>query len=142
MLVICLIVAILSGIALPNYRRALERSRVAEAQTLLRAIYDSCERLAWEKGLSSCFAGVAANRVSFAQLDTLAKGSFGNQGKSLQTENFLYELTNTAVTATATKGNYSGAKISFNGQLFTCTNAASGEGATACTAWAASRWNE
>ena len=143
LLVIVMILGILSAIALPQYRRSVERARVAEALTMLRAISDSCERLAWENAKDNCGAAVSAGVATFKKLDILAKGSFvGNTG--LKTENFEYTMqTNNTVTAKAVKGDYSGAVITFNGKDFTCsTSGLSGEAAKACTVWGASTWNE
>ena len=53
LLTVVLIIAVLTAVAVPQYRRVMQRSYVAEAQTLLRAIYDSSERLAGEFGAVS-----------------------------------------------------------------------------------------
>lgn len=149
MVVVILIVGILSSLALPNYRRSVERARVAEAQTLLRAIYDSCERFAWENGKNNCAASVVSteesSRATFRKLDIAAKGTFSTDGKTLSTGNFNYNLTGvvaTPVTAVATKGAYTGASITFSGQNFACTaGSATAEAAKACEVWGASTWN-
>lgn len=138
MLVVSLILAILTSIALPNYRRSVERARIAEAQTLLRSIYDSCERLAWENREASCLAAVPSGSAVFAKLDITVKGRFS--GATLTTENFLYTIAgNGSVSATPVKGSYANAAtIVFDGRLFTCTPNPS----AACTAWGASTWNQ
>lgn len=149
MVAVVLIIGILSSIALPSYRRSVERTRVAEAQTLLRAIYDSCERFAWENQKDNCTAAVVSteesSKATFRKLDIAAKGTFSNEGKTLSTGNFDYTLTGVAaspVTATATKGPYTGGVITFTGQNFTCTaGSATGEAAKACEVWGASTWN-
>lgn len=142
LLVIVMILGVLSSIALPQYRRSVERARVAEALTMVRAIYDSCERIAWENGKDNCGVAVQSGIANFRKLDIMAKGTFANNALTLNTENFAYTL-GSLITATAIKGDYRGAKISFNGRTFTCsTSGLSGEGAKACTVWGASTWNE
>lgn len=142
LLVIVMILGILSAIALPQYRRSVERARVAEALTLMRAVYDSCERLAWENGKANCGVAVEDGVANFRKLDIMAKGTFADNALTLNTENFAYTL-GPSITATAIKGDYQGAKIYFDGQNFRCsTSGLSGEGAKACTVWGASTWNE
>lgn len=53
LLAVVLIVALLMGVGLPQYRKAVEKSRFVEAETMLRTIYDSSERLAGEFGYRS-----------------------------------------------------------------------------------------
>lgn len=53
LLAVVLIVAILSGVALPQYRKVVEKAHASEAQSMLRTIYDSSERLAGEFGYRS-----------------------------------------------------------------------------------------
>lgn len=150
LLAVCLIIAVLSGIALPNYRRSVERARVGEALTMLRSVYDSCERLAWENQQSNCGIGVKNGVVNFRKLDILAKGTYSNSAKTLSTENFTYTLDykesggaiSTLLTAVCIRGPYAGGKITFNGQSFTCTAGASGTPANACKVWGSAAWNE
>lgn len=140
-LVVVMIMGILTSIALPNYRRSVQRARVAEAQTLLRAVYDSCERLAWENSLSGCGAAVTAGKARFNKLDITVKGTYEGNGTQLRTGNFLYTL-GSSITAQSVTGDYSGAKVTFTGQKFICTPGASGEAAKACKVWGADNWNE
>ena len=147
LLVVVMILGILSSIALPQYRRSVERARVAEALTLMRAVYDSRERVAWERQYDSYASIPASSRFGFNKLDITAKGTYsGTNSTVLTTENFVYNMmpTNVAtITATARKGSYKGAVITFNGSQFTCsTKGLSGEAAKACTVWGSSTWNQ
>ena len=153
LVMVCVMIGILTSIGLPKYRRAVDRARVGEALSLMRSIYDSCERYAWEhpvEGNRSCWAAASAqNGATFENLDIIVKGQFvENSGKKkLQTKNFVYTLTgnsNSPITAEATKGVYSGAKIEFNGQEFSCdvSGAGAGEGQQACKVWGAATWNQ
>lgn len=53
LLSVLLIVAILTAVGVPQYRKVIEKARVSEAQVMLRTIYDSSERLAQEFGYHS-----------------------------------------------------------------------------------------
>jgi prepilin-type N-terminal cleavage/methylation domain-containing protein len=53
LLAVVMIIAVLSGVAIPQYRRAIERSRATEAIAMMRTLYDSSERLAGEMGYRS-----------------------------------------------------------------------------------------
>ena len=155
LLTVILIISILAGIALPGYRRSVERARIAEALTLMRSLYDSCERLAWEHNKKNCGAYVRDNTSNntLQKLDALAKGTFSNNGKTLTTNNFIYTLgyagtgsaVSTKITATALSGTrYEGATISFDGRVFSCTpkSGATGEAAKVCTVWGENTWND
>lgn len=72
LLTVVLIVAILTGVALPQYRKVVEKSHVTEAQSFLRTIYDSSERLAGEFGYDSyadLVSAKGAEGYSFARMD-------------------------------------------------------------------------
>lgn len=141
LLVIVMILGILSAIALPQYRRSMERARAAEALTMLRALYDSCERYAWENNYNSCGEAMDSSQFDIRKFDILAKGEFvGKTG--LRTENFEYILSaNNTLQAEAIKGDYAGAVITFDGIGFSCTGG-QGEAAEACKVWGATTWNE
>lgn len=53
MLTVVLIIGILTAVAVPQYSRAIKKSRATEAIAMLRTIYDSGERLAAEFGYRS-----------------------------------------------------------------------------------------
>ena len=46
LLAVLMIVAILTAVGLPQYSKVVDKSRVSEALSVLRTIYDSSERLA------------------------------------------------------------------------------------------------
>ena len=144
-LVVILMLGILSSVALPQYRRSVERTRVAEARTLLRAIYESRERVAWERHYNSYADAKSKGKAfGFDKLDITVKGTFSGTGNTvLSTDNFSYDMSSdTSIISTAIRGAYSGAKITFNGRIFTCTNGTAGDAVNACTVWGADKWNE
>jgi len=152
LVVVCVIIGVLTSIALPKYRRTVDRARVGEALTLLRSIYDSCERYGFvhphQDGnvtRTDCGSAVAEG-ATFSRLDIIVKGTFSNEGKTLTTDNFSYTLPTTVggpVVARATKGDYAGAEIHFNGRILTCNTAdATGEGLKACSVWGSANWNQ
>ena len=72
LLTVVLIVSILTAVALPQYRRVVQKSRAAEAESMLRIIYDSSERLAGEFGYRSydkLVEAKGATTVGFTRLD-------------------------------------------------------------------------
>ena len=159
LVMVCLMIGILTSIAVPKYRRAVDRARVGEAVTLVHSIYDSCERYAWENGpwtldngLSSrtCATAVAKGGATFRNLDITIKGTYSDNGKTLFTNNFDYELTGFAgipIIATYNKANnpYNGAKIYLDSNMHLQCDASGtelGEGQKACEVWGASTWNQ
>ena len=100
LLTVVLIVAILTGVALPQYRKVVEQSHVTEAQSFLRTIYDSSERLAGEFGYDSYADLVSAKGetgYSFARMDMFDADNlpFGckipkNNSTVLECERFIY----------------------------------------------------
>ena len=72
LLVVVIIVAVLTRIALPQYRRVVQKARVAEAQAMLRTLYDSSERLAVEfgaKDYQTLYEGPRRPRATIARMD-------------------------------------------------------------------------
>ena len=72
LLTVVLIIAILSGVALPQYRKVIAKAHMSEAEAMVRTIYDSSERLAGEFGYRSYAALVAdkgSANYSFARMD-------------------------------------------------------------------------
>ncbi len=57
LLVVVLIIGILAAIALPQYQKAVEKARVAEAITILKEMDKARQLCALEKGLENCWGG-------------------------------------------------------------------------------------
>lgn len=129
LLAVVLIMGVLTAIALPQYRRSVERARVAEALQMLPAIYDARERLVTERNWNW---NNLNNRpsVSFSKLDMEMKGR-PDGDTSFVTENFVYKLNQQCegmtcdlrepwVSAQFQKGTYKGATIYYKGGSFSC----------------------
>lgn len=141
-LAVVLIIGVLSAIAVPQYRRSLERSRVVEAMDMLPAIYDAQQRFFTESETTPYL-------VSFNLLDINLKGSVaGDAHNQWRTHNFLYTMgpvrqlasyfsrSTAPVWAVAQKGKYKGAKILYDGENFSCCDV-NADGA--CEAFALSK---
>ncbi len=127
LLAVVLIMGILTAIALPQYRRSVERSRVAEALQLLPAIYDARERLMTERGWTW---GSGSAGLSFSKLDIDMKGTLASDTQ-WKTQNFSYNLSancaggacsssNPWVSAELIKGIYKGTTLYYNGGNVVC----------------------
>lgn len=143
LLTVVLIVGILSGVALPQYRKAVQKSQVSEAQNMLRVMYDSSERLAGEFGYRSYPALLTAKSASassygISRLDMFDQNALP-RGCSLSTGNmemvclnFSYKINSSAnganyVVAKKLKSPYTGTLIVFDreeGEIY-CQEASS-----------------
>lgn len=122
LLAVVLIIAVLTSISLPQYRKSLENARVAEARQMLPAIYDSVDRLATESLCNSW--SECGDKLVFSKLDIEMKGkSVSGQPAQWKTKNFHYyiSLADVAVTAEFLTGRWNGTKITYNGDYFSCT---------------------
>ncbi len=63
LLVVVLIIGILAAIALPQYRKAVDKAKFSEAQTILRQIYDAQQLCRLEKGEDSEECGEMPNLI-------------------------------------------------------------------------------
>ncbi len=135
LLAVLMIVAILTAVALPQYRRVRDRAYVAEAEAMLRSLYDSSERLAGEFGFRSYeqlleVRGAAHEaefsfpRLDMIDADHLPKGCClgvrNNDGTCGEVDNtllscsrFAYKLATSGgyVAAKKTKDTYAGTYI-------------------------------
>lgn len=76
-LAVVMILGILTAIAVPQYQNAVKKARVVEAQVMLKALYDSSERLAASFGYDDYVqltAALPAERVSIDRLDMFSAG--------------------------------------------------------------------
>lgn len=104
LLVVVVMMGILTSVALPQYRRSLDRAKVAEAAQMLPAIYEARERWMIENGLKFKTDSLGRNikivkmdggeevSVEFGKLDIQSKGVAS--GRTLTTNNFVYDLLN------------------------------------------------
>ena len=78
LLVVVLIIGILAAIALPQYKKAVEKSRVSEARILLNAIYKSYQicRLQYEDGSEHC-----SGREFLEGMDISIPGTIRTEGE-------------------------------------------------------------
>ena len=129
LLTVVLIIGVLTSIALPQYRRSLERSRLAEAYQVLSAVYDSRARLMTEKGVRWSSHPEMGTAVTFSKLDISLKGT--GEDKTLQTDSFLYSLFAPInvqwVAAELLRGPYAGTFVFYNGSRFTCCHSTNSE---------------
>ena len=83
LLVVVLIIGILSAVALPQYTKAVEKARVAEAKTLLKSLNDAEEIQALSNG---------AHTYDLSVLDITLPGNYesfgGNDNAKVKTKNF------------------------------------------------------
>ena len=100
LLVVVLIIGILAAIALPQYFKAVEKSRVAEANTVMGAVNHAQAIFRMANSIYS---------VDFEELDV--EFNIPASGSSYNTSNFVYELSGTA-TASAKILAYRGTKAS------------------------------
>ena len=132
LLAVVLILGILTVVAVPQYKKSLERSRVAEAMQMLPAIFDSRERLLTENNYTiQEFA--EANPIDrmekleqvspFSRLDIEMKGQAATP-LSWRTDNFLYNLYEprdiALISATLQRGSYKGMVLYYDGDTVTC----------------------
>lgn len=166
-LAVVVIVGVLTAIAVPQYQNAMKKARATEAQTMLRSLYDSSERLATEFGYDdyaqmSSVLGGSGSKISIARLDMFgnpegdASGSRLPAGASLQNSakgptseklilgEFEYKLMASGnedyLAAKARAGDFSGSLILLNRHtmdLFCYT--ASEDSDNACDVWGLER---
>ena len=86
LLVVVLIVGILSAIALPQYRLAVEKSRLTEALHNMRILEEHAKLYILENGYPSEGVGVNLQEIAPIQLS----GGEWNENDNYQTKNFEY----------------------------------------------------
>ena len=131
LMAVVLIIGVLSSIALPQYRRVVERSKFTKAQVMAKSMYDSCQRLVAEWGVES-YSELPSSVRKISRLDIgdaadLPVG-FSVSGNSISGAGFLYTLGNDCdVNVKKTSGNYAGVTMDYNGLAFyNCSDSDSG----------------
>lgn len=80
LLTVVMIISVLTGVAIPQYRRAIQKAQGSEAISMMRALYDSSERLAGEMGyrsyqhLYSATHTTDAGKSRIARMDMFGSG--------------------------------------------------------------------
>ena len=142
LLAVMLIISILSGIAIPQYRKVVEKSRFTKAQVMAKSMYDSCERMMAEFGVedyASLLAAIKARDSSFTNVlprmdigseDLLPVGfTITAADEKISGGGFTYALRKSGecfVNIAKTKGSYSGVTLTYDGTQFTCSDNDSG----------------
>ena len=109
MLVVVMMIGTLTAIALPQYRRAMDRSKVAEAMQMLPAIFEARERWMieqhnrWNEGFAEDASGNSVT-PKFTLLDIESKGTIDSLGITMKTPYFTYTLVDGHNSASAASG--------------------------------------
>lgn len=94
-LTVIMILAVLAAIAVPSYEKAIERSHIAEARTVLKQMLESKLRTLDSMGRTSFTEGASYTAVfGVGQLDMSLKCPEGGGGTNItcQTKDFRYTL--------------------------------------------------
>ena len=97
MLTVVIIIGILTAIAVPQYRRAVQRAKITQAVAMLHTINDSAERLANEFGYKTfqSFSKKDAGNATFKRMDMFNADTVRGctiQGVRLKCSDFVYDL--------------------------------------------------
>ena len=128
LLVVVLIIGILAAIALPQYFKAVEKSRIAEANTVMGSVNHA------EAIYLMTHPDTFTN--SFANLDVDLPGA---SGSGYTTDNFTYTLTGSTSATARIEANRNGSKYDYTLSIgfmdgARCCKAGTGDTATADTA--------
>lgn len=132
LLIVVLIIGVLSGIALPQYRKVVARSRFTRAQVMAKSIYDSVERYLAVWGKDSWY-DLPVDKRKLSRLDIgatrlLPAGfSLNDSTNTISGGGFSYQWLGSTVGITATSGAYTGAVIVYTGNSFNCQTDVNGE---------------
>lgn len=99
LLVVVIIIGVLSSLALPKYRSAMDRARAAEVQQLLPALYAARERWIMENGyhwdgmrIKDDSGTVIEPSIRLLDIELPKVGRIDNTGKTFSTKNATYGL--------------------------------------------------
>lgn len=106
---VVLIIGVLSAVALPQYRRVMQKSYATQAIAMLRSINDSSERLAVEFGYKS-FANLyesAPTKAKFSRMDMFSPENLPSSCQLSDSDYTLTCPTNDQLKAFSYKAHYS-----------------------------------
>lgn len=125
---VVIIIGVLTAVAVPQYQNAIKKSRAAEAQVMLKSLYDSSERLAAEFGYDdySQLRASGVSNIGIARLDMFGSAEGGTalpagyslSGEILSGPSFDYKLVSASggryLAAQSKNGNFDGSLILFD----------------------------
>ena len=139
LLVVVIIMSVLTSIAVPQYRKTMDRSKAAEAMQMLPALFESRERWAAEHQCEWSAGSMTDCDTTFStgKLDIESKGSIDAQTGKITTPNFEYDLIAkgsytgaqacvSAVPKWGSSRGLAGATIWYRGDKFSCTDGSEG----------------
>lgn len=102
LLVVVLIIGILSSVALPQYTKAVEKSRQAEAWTTLKSINDAIKIYQMEKGDDTAIPQPDDMVITISNLS----GGSGSGSSSSANAKFAFAMTSSGAKATRVGGSF------------------------------------
>ena len=107
LLVVVLIIGILSAVALPQYTKAVEKSRIAEAESVLKTMREQLELLMMEDG-GICDYSTGFDSFAVQPPGTVQQGGDCPEEWCAKTKNWYYSLDGCEASAYPAYGNEGG----------------------------------
>lgn len=108
LLVVVLIIGILSAVALPQYTKAVEKSRIAEAESVLKTMREQLELLILEDGGLCNYSSNGFDSFAVQPPGTVQQGGDCPEGWCTKTKNWYYSLDGCEASAYPAYGNQGG----------------------------------
>ncbi len=108
LLVVVLIIGILSAVALPQYTKAVEKSRIAEAESVLKAMREQLELLMLEDGGNCHYSDTGFDSFAVQPPGTVQQGGDCPERWCSKTKNWYYSLDGCEAVAYPAYGNEGG----------------------------------
>ena len=108
LLVVVLIIGILSAVALPQYTKAVEKSRIAEAESVLKTMREQLELLMLEDGGNCHYTDTGFDSFAVQPPGTVQQGGDCPERWCSKTKNWYYSLDGCEAAAYPAYGNEGG----------------------------------